>query len=207
MAIKLKEAPRRNVISINTDEPCVLCGQAGAAENRFCLDCTGFGASLEIPRPHEFRDEEGREADYLLAPELARIGRLLIKNYETDFDSIRDAEIDYFWKKKGGGAGGKATLGKCKKVTGDLKYYSKKDYLVWVAADNCFSCNFYQLTAIVFHELCHGWYNPANGNFDLVSHDSELFHREYEVFGAWKFDLANLKQSVERAAAVQPALF
>lgn len=198
----IPETKPKNVISINLDHGCLLCGENGAAQNGFCLECLAIAPHLTVPKPNEFRDEEtNREVEYLLAAELARIGERLVRHYEDDFSGIEEAEIDYFWKKKGGSAGGKLTLGKCVKVTGPLKYYSKRDYLIWLAADNCFSLSkdLFRLTALVFHELCHCWLNGANGNYDQRGHDLEVFNREIEIFGPWKSDIKATGEAFEKA--------
>lgn len=203
MQSEIKRNPaekRSNVVSINLNHGCLQCGGKGASQNGFCLDCTAEGTQLKKPKPNEFRDEDtGKPVDYLLSPEIARIGRNLIRTYAEDFDDIADAEIDYFWKKKGGSNGGKLTLGKCKKVTGELKFYSKKDYLIWLAADNLWSADYFRLTAIVFHELKHCWLNQANDQFDIRNHDLEVFNREIEVFGSWKSDIEATRKAFEKA--------
>ena len=194
-----------NVISINTDNFCALCGESGAMDNRLCLSCSVIKNEFKVPRPADFFDDLGREIDYILAPELARIGRNLIANYQEDFGIIADADIDYFWKRQGGASGGKNTLGKCKKVSGELKYYSNMDFLVWLAADHCFSLKVFELTALVFHELKHAYRNQANGKYEIKAHDLEVFNREIEIFGAWKVDIAETKLSFDNA--VQAKLF
>jgi hypothetical protein len=207
MGLELIESPGRkkprNTISVNLDARCILCGDEGAAQNHFCLRCTADSALLKVPLPHEFRTDEGRDIDFLLSPELALIGRKLIDRYDEDFEHIAQLEIDYFWKKTGGGSGGKNKLGECKKVSGTEKYYSQKDFLIWVAADNCFSFNYYQFTALVFHELLHAHAVP--GKTEIRGHDFEGFGREVQIFGIWKTDIQMM--DVAFRTAFQPGLF
>lgn len=188
------------VISIDTDARCIECGASGKLPNGFCLKCVASAARFEVPRPHEFVTDEGRETDFLLSADLAEIGRHLIKTYEDDFADIADAEIDYFWKKKGGSTGGKVKLGALQKPSGILRYYSQKDYLMWLAADNLFHANRFTITAVVFHELLHGWYNPANGLYDLRAHEFEGFSREIDVFGLYKSDMKSIASAFTRAS-------
>lgn len=198
-------AKSNNVVRINTDENCILCNSGGATASRFCFRCLAEGEKIEKPTKLDFRNAEGLEIDYLLAPELARIGRLLIKTYEDDFFTLEDAEIDYFWKRKGGTTGAKNTLGKCVKVSGPLVYYSEKDFLIWLAADHCYSFNYFKLTATVFHELKHAYMDLAEQKAEIVDHDFEGFGREIEIFGKWRADAEIMGAAFDRIR--QPSLF
>ncbi len=205
MGLELLESPKTaNIIDINLNKNCILCGKSGATQSRFCLDCIRFGTHLKAPRPGEFFDEKkGKEFDFLISSVISQIGNSLINNYEEDFDRLNMVEIDYFWKRKGGESNGRRILGKCVKVTGALKYYSQKDFLIWLAADHCFRLDLYQLTAVTFHELLHAHYmNDA----ELRGHDLEVFGREIEVFGDWKSDIAMIRKAYKNSPA-QPALF
>lgn len=178
-------------------QKCVLCGSEGLTKGRFCLDCVEFGEEFKPPKPHEFFEEKtGREVDYLLSPDIAGIANNLIQTYEEDFARLNMVEIDYFWKRKGGETNGRRVLGKCVKVSGPLKYYSKKHFLIWLAADHCFRFDLYQLTAVTFHELLHAHYT---NDAELRGHDLEVFGREIEVFGDWKSDIAAVRQSYEKS--------
>ncbi len=204
MGLELVEQPdRKNEIKIDLERRCILCGDEGATGNHFCLRCSADSLNLKVPLPHEFRNDDGFDIDFLLSAELAQIGRRLIRHYEEDFHHLAELEIDYFWKKTGGGAGGKNTLGKCKKVSGTEKYYSQKDFLIWVAADNCYQFNYYQFTALIFHELCHA--HSVAGKTEIRNHDFEGFGREVLLFGSWKSDIVMM--DVAFKLAFQPKLF
>lgn len=184
-------------ITINTATNCILCGDSGATQNRFCLDCVQFGSEIEIPNPGEFFDDKkGKELDYLLSAEIANIATNLIQTYSEDFDRLNMVDIDYFWKRKGGETHGRRVLGKCVKVSGPLKFYSKKDFIIWLAADHCFRFDLYQLTAVTFHELLHAHYT---NDAELRGHDLEVFGREIEVFGDWKGDIAAIRKSYKKS--------
>lgn len=184
---------------------CVLCGEKDFVTDDFCVECRTRAETLKVPKPNDFYDNDGREVEYLLSAELAQIGRLLIRTYDEDFWHLQNAEVDYFWKSKGGSTGGRNTLGRCKKITGELKFYSEKDFLIWAAADNCFNFNYYQFVALVFHELKHTAKNPSNGKFEIVDHEATIFKREIELFGAWKNDLVDTAEAFKIAR--QPDLF
>lgn len=198
MGLELVDKPRKTPnLLIDLDLNCILCGESGATQNRFCLECINFGTQVEIPNPGEFFDEKtGKELDFLLSAEIANIAQNLIESYTEDFDRLNMVEIDYFWKRKGGETSGRRVLGKCVKVTGPLKYYSKKDFIIWIAADHCFRFNLYQLTAVTFHELLHAHYT---NDAELRGHDLEVFGREIEVFGDWKGDIAAIRNSYKKS--------
>src|SRR4051812_28878924 len=119
---------RDNVISINMDSKCVECGEPGALPSRFCMDCATSTLKFTIPSIHDF---EGNNTEFLIAPELAEIGRHLINNYDQDFLGLYElgGDVDYLWKKKGGTKDGQDRLAQIKKPSAELLFYSKKDYI------------------------------------------------------------------------------
>lgn len=106
-----------------------------------------------------------------------------------------DPAIVVRWKEKGGESNGKATLGKCVKLSGHARHFAGADYLVWVAADHvrvsAFSAR--QLEALLWHELEHVLveYDEKTGDpaYKVVGHDCEMFRSEVERYGLWRFDL------------------
>ena len=164
--------------------------------------CTSNSVRFQAPKEEEF---EQQETDFIIAPEVAGIGRKLIRTYDEEFHRIAFAEIGYFWKKKGGKTAGKRKLGQCQKPTGLLRHFSEMDFIVWIAADHCRFINYYQITALVFHELKHAGYNPENDEYEIKTHDFEGFNSEIEIFGAWKSDIAAMQKAF--AGAEQPKLF
>jgi hypothetical protein len=188
------------------DKKCICCTEEVLRTGSpFCYDCREAADALKIPRENEFRNEKHIEIDFLLAPDLARIGRNLIDRYAEDFSCLVESEIDYFWKRAGGVSGGQSVLGKCVKVTGALKFYSDKDFLIWLAADNCAKFDYYKLTATVFHELKHAWFNSQASKAELIGHDFEGFAREIEIFGAWRNNAVMMQKAFE--SVKQPKLF
>ncbi len=188
---------RRNVIEINTDKKCARCGGNGATSaTGVCLDCVSRNLRFDVPRQNEFLNEG---ADFLEAAPVAVIGRKLIKKYDEDFGDIRNAEIIYLWKKKGGSGGGKNVLGKCQKPSGLLSHFTEADYIIWLAADNCLGLTEFQITALVFHELKHAFYNKQENKYETRSHDFEGFGKEVEIFGNWKSDITAMGASFKRA--------
>jgi hypothetical protein len=179
---------------------CLACGEPGVPDLRFCDRCKSPGFYFTVPTENDFVD--GR-SDYLAAPEIAGIAHRLIEHYIEDFWAIRHAKIDYLWKKKGGENLGRAKLGYLKKSGGELNYYSQKDYLCVLSADNCIGMNGYQITALVFHELKHGGKDPEKGKFIVNGHDFEGFRREVELFGWWKSDIAAMREAFVQAEQLE----
>lgn len=192
--------PRNKVTTIKKAGACIQCMQAQPGPSRFCSNCTESNESWPIPTQEEFEED----VTFVAAPDLAIIGNDLIEHY-GDFYGIRHMEpsIDYLWKQKGGQDLGNNILGKIRKPTGELKYYSRADFVVWLAADHCYGFNRFQITAIIFHELLHVDYNDAEERLELRGHEFEGFSREIEVFGCWR---KSMKEMATVFAGVKPAL-
>lgn len=112
---------------------------------------------------------------------------LLYEFGDTTFAHLKDAKIHFLWKSKGGKSGGNVIWGKCKKPTGELKFYSDADYVILFSADHLFKARIkkWQILALLFHELRHTAIDE-NGNFITIGHEFEGFNDELETFGAWK---------------------
>jgi hypothetical protein len=128
---------------------------------------------------------------------------LLYQFGEDEFSHLIDARIHFLWKSKGGKNGGKLILGKCKKPTGELKFYADADYCIVFSADHCFAHNLknWQILALLYHELKHTCLDK-HGNFSTKGHDFEGFENELKYFGAWKSDA----ERIVRAAQELPLL-
>jgi hypothetical protein len=181
---------------------CLACGEPGNVLDGFCEPCKSAGTEFKVPSESEFIDST---AEFLIAPEIANIGQRLISTYEEDFWVIKHARIDYLWKRAGGEKAGRATLGTLRKVSGELKFYSQKDYICAISADHCHGLNPFQITALVFHELKHGYWDHEKAKYSLIGHDFEGFRREVELFGYWKPDIKAIAKSF--AVASQQNLF
>lgn len=200
LASELGEAGQRPVI--HKHEFCLACGEPSNAIDGFCEPCKDPANKFKVPTELEFVDEV---AEFLFAPELARIGERLITIYDEDFWVIKHARIDYLWKRAGGEKNGRATMGKLRKVAAELKFYSQKDYVCIVSADHCNGLNPFQITALMFHELKHGMWDHAKAKYSIIGHDFEGFRREVELFGYWQSDIAAMAKSF--ASAAQQNLF
>ena len=130
--------------------------------------------------------------------------RLLYEFGNTEFNHLTNAKIHFLWKSKGGKNGGRRILGKCKKPTGELRFYADADYVIVFSADHCSELNEnkmpiknWQILALLFHELKHTCIDK-NGKFSTKGHDFEGFHRELELFGGWKSDAEQIIKTSQK---------
>lgn len=137
-------------------------------------------------------------AEFELAPDLQDIANTLIVKKFPDFP---ECAITYVWKGRGGSTNGAATLGKTVKATGLTGFFSKVDYVIWLAADHVYDEKMtrYQVEAALFHELCHIGFEEDEGDVTLTMnpHDFEGFRREIEEYGFWKPDVAAIAVTVQ----------
>lgn len=201
VAAEFGEAQRQPAV-VHQHEFCLACGEPGDAPDGFCSPCKSPGIDFNVPSETEFSDSM---AEFLHAPDIANIAKRLIGVYEEDFWVIKHARIDYLWKRAGGEKAGRSTLGTLRKVSGELKFYSQRDYICAISADHCRGLNPFQITALVFHELKHGYWDHDKAKYSLIGHDFEGFRREVELFGYWKSDITSMAKSF--AVAGQQHLF
>lgn len=196
-----KTKSKLSLVGTNGHPKCVSCNDGPRAIAGFCVTCTESKSRFEVPSENEFGTDT-----HLFAPELVDIGKDLIDHYD-DFSHLvdNDARIDFLWKKKGGKTDGMNTLARIQQPKSELQFYSKKDYILWVAADHCYFFNKFMVTAVVFHELLHTKYDEFEGRFELRGHDFEGFKREVETFGYWRESIKTMAEAFERAK--QPELF
>lgn len=151
------------------------------------------GASPRYPVP----TDAALGGEYTLAPDLEKLARALIR--EHGHRVAAECQITYLWRKKGGAAKGKPTLGACSKPSGLLRHFAGVDFVIWLAADHLRDdrATVRQVSAALWHELGHvgETEEPANADehwmpeLTLLSHDFEGFLDEYQRYGAWRADL------------------
>lgn len=153
-----------------------------------------------IPPDEYFNDGD----DFLESIELERVGAALVARY-PEFAFLEHATILYRWKRKGGQTKKKNLLGNLQKPTGLLKHFAESDYILWLAADHCreLMLTNLQLEALLYHELCHCWWeededekSPTYGEMKLSirNHDDELFRQEIGRYAPWN---DNRKQTLD----------
>ncbi len=152
----------------------------------------------KIPAASEFED---RDADFLRAKDLEAMAVLLMDEYD-DLAPLRGLKIGFAWKRAGGGSNGTITLGKCVKASGLTRFYSDCDIVIWLAADHLRQMNehptptaeegprlpatWWQVEAVMYHELKHPRVDEETGKSRLQGHDLEAFVDEIKEYGPWK---------------------
>lgn len=162
---------------------------------------TGDDPEARYPAPQDadFETSE-RPGDWLFAGDIERIALALIEHRERFAFLVGNQAptLLFRWKRSGGEAGGRITLGTCKKTSGLLAYETGADFVIWLAADHCrdYGLTNWQVEALVFHELCHITRDLKTGKWGTIGHDAELFVAELHEYGAWTSEL----RAVARAA-------
>lgn len=148
--------------------------------------------AFDIPVYIEFGD-----AEFMEDRRLEEIGLRLIDRYTEEFFHLRNMSVRYFWRKEGGSAKGKLTMGKCEKPTGLLRDLSGADFHVWLAADNCEGFTTRNVEALIYHELRHTSVT-VKGAPSTVGHDVETFESEVLHYGLWRNDLKRLGATIRQ---------
>ncbi len=131
-------------------------------------------------------DKDFGEAEFIPAPDIRDIERLC-------FESIREAHLVYLWKRIGAEKP-RRILGKCRRPSGLLAFFSGADFVVWLAANNCQGLTKFQMEALVFHELKHA--AILDGKPVSIPHDWEGFAEEIQRYGLWKMDMVPIGEAV-----------
>jgi hypothetical protein len=142
------------------------------------MDTRAYGT---IPSEEDFTD-----TDWLPAADLEAIADRLIET-KPDLKHLYVFKTVYFWKRAGGVTGGQPTMGKCRRVSGDLKAVAPgADFMVWLAADHCREqeITVHQAEAFVFHELMHTAQDDK-GRPRIRPHDFVGFVAEVREFGLY----------------------
>jgi hypothetical protein len=165
---------------------------------------------FDIPSETEFDEKQ-----FLIAPDLKKVGERLIETYPSDFGYLVGANILYLWKAKGGESGGRETWGKCIRPTGLASFFATEgvaagdpvDYFIWVAADHLREARANRRTvcALIFHELKHT--QMGEKGYVVVGHEFEGFAREIEEFGMWQHSIKRIAEACETVKDVQRGLF
>ncbi len=148
-------------------------------------------------------DDEFFGSDFMPAEALGSLAADLTCRHE-EFGFLREYALQVLWKRTGGRKGGRGVLGKCTAPTGLMRFYSSRDWVIWLAADHVRTLQFnaHQTEALLYHEMRHCSLGDDldNPKPTTVSHDIEAFNQEIERYGLWAEDL------VEVAAVIGPQL-
>ena len=133
--------------------------------------------------------------DFMPAEALDSLSSDLIDRHE-ELRFLRDHDLQVLWKRSGGRKGGRGVLGKCTAPTGLTRFYSGRDWVLWLAADHVRTLHFnaHQTEALLYHEMLHCSLGDDldNPKPTTVSHDVEAFNKEIERYGLWVSDLVEV---------------
>ena len=145
-------------------------------------------------------DDEGRLVvrDFLPAPQLAEIGRRLIRERDK-FIALRSCTITWLWRREGGKSQGKATLAKATPAPKLWRHQVTIDATIWLAADHgrAHRLTYRQVEACLYHELLH--LTPKeDGSLGTIGHEIEAFATELECYGFWNSGLRQLREVIHQ---------
>lgn len=176
----------------------------GAETERRLLTGGDPDAKARIPNGHLFQGRDGRQKDFIEAPDIRNIADALIAHREC-FAFLEDVVIRYRWRRKAQVKAGRMTLGFCQKLGGQLRdEMGGGDFQIVINAENCRDLGLtnWQLEALVAHELTHiAPPDPDDPESEpsLVGHDVEAFASEIRDYGLWKLDLKRIAPTFVQA--------
>lgn len=140
-------------------------------------------------------DDAFEGKDYKPAPELEELAATLVEMY-SELSFIAEFRLRVLWKREAPAAGSKEVAGRCKALSGELAYFARADWLIWIAADFA-AVNSWgprEIEAVLYHELRHCAIRGKDEIRPAVrQHDLETFFSEVERYGTWTLDLRRAK--------------
>jgi len=151
--------------------------------------------NLMAPPDHEFFGK-----DFMPAEALDSLARDLSARHE-ELNFIRDYDLQVLWKRSGGSKGGRGVLGKCSSPSGLTRFYSAKDWVIWLGADHvrAHGFNAQQTEALLYHEMLHcAVEEPPDRppKVTTIAHDVEVFNKEIERYGLWTLGLKEISATI-----------
>lgn len=156
----------------------------------------------ELVAPPDF------EAAYLFADSLRAMAEKLIGQHGVKFSHLTPLKVDYLWRRKGGKRRGKPNLSDCGRPSGMLAFYSKADFVVWIAANHVRELGLspQQVEARLFRELLRCGVDADTQEPMVYPFDFEGFGAELAHYGAYSADLYRLVETAQEVALFdQPA--
>lgn len=138
-----------------------------------------------FPVPTESRFGSGQFVD---SPEVAGVAADLLRKHDS-LRHLRDLDIRYWWRKKGGERKGKSHLGDTLKPSGPLRFaLDGATFLIWLAADHLEGWDAQRIEPLLFHQLLRCGVDE-NGDPYKAAPDFEGFVEELRAYGPWQADL------------------
>lgn len=156
------------------------------------------------PEPTDYDipfEAQFNKKDFKSAPGIKAIAERHIATTDA-FSHLRDVEIRYFWKRRGGLRGGNPRYGALTRPTGLAAYaLGQPVYALWLAADHCRDGHWTepQFEAQIFDLLAHSAVDPDDHSaYRIVGDDFAGMRLTLQRFGLWQADLkamaADLRQ-------------
>lgn len=139
-------------------------------------------------------DESAFDGEYMDAPELEQLAKVVMEEH-AELAYLREWSVRVLWRRQGSG---KEAMGRCKVLSGELRFFTGADWLIWAAADFCKLMSDRQIEALLFHELMHCEVKVNKAGQQRAAtrgHDFEGFGLEVERYGAWDTTLVRAKDS------------
>lgn len=134
-----------------------------------------------------------------VAPDLADMADGLIEEHDELFHHLRDYQVTYLWKQKGGKSK-RQNKRRGVQITGQLlRHFARCTFVVWLAADHGTTEKWTpkQVEALLFAALLEMQEDPKRGGPMLVAPDFAGFRKELEEYGAWNDSLRALQSTME----------
>lgn len=187
-------------------DSCASCtGQIGAHDPG--CDANVFGAAMlpgmpepevaEVPEPEPDDydvpyEAQFNKADFKAAPGLKIIAERLISETE-EFAHLRDLNIRYFWKRRGGLKGGNPRYGALTRPSGLAAYaLGRPEYAMWLSADHVRDAKWIprQFDAQIFDLLAHSAVDPDDHSaYRILGDDFAGMNLTLTHYGIWQDDL------------------
>lgn len=159
---------------------------------------------MMYPVPPDTRfDEDEEGAQYMTAGEMKKLAGMLIEAY-PELAHIKGARVEYLWRRKGTKNKGQLVYGTCARVTGREEFLTDNDFAITLAANWCTGLSYYEIEALLYHELCHIGQEIEEESGEaktvLVGHEFEGFTSEMNRYGLWR---PALKIMAQKAQGIQ----
>lgn len=163
-------------------------------------------AAAPLPQPGEFLGEDGKDADYLWAPDLDGIVRGLIATCPDALARAAGAHVRCAWQRQGAKQAGRPVWADIRKLGKLPRFLAAEegvapDYLLLVAADHLaeMTPTNRELEAIVFGQLCRIGIDPETNKPALRLPDFSGFVAELDRYGDWSPGLKRARRGFEQA--------
>ena len=112
-------------------------------------------------------------------------------------EELKEARIAFIMRSEAPNQGGRATLGKAKKVSAESQVFMNYDFVIWLASDWWLRLSAKQREALIDHELSHCQWIEESAK--IRPHDVEEFAHIIERHGYWWPNSDSFEMAVQAA--------